>query len=163
MKEGMNHMSLRSLPEGTTYALNDDGMQFLPLFVRARLQYLADSQEWYPPNKGQDEETFFTYYEVRGKLSDGYYTSSPGNNIAPINIWIASDDNCIRSFYVGGSMAWLCPDSHYLFFDEIDSTLLPEKPDPHEWWCIQYEKDIKVIKILVCPSEEITDDFPDEV
>lgn len=124
--------------------------------MRARLEYLSDCLEW------EEDETSFTYYEVRGKLSNGHYTMDEPY-IAPINLWIGSSDNCIRSLYVGGSSAWLCPDSHYLFFDTIDPSLLPEKPDPQVWWCIQYEENIKVIKILVCPSDEITDHFPDGV
>lgn len=53
--------------------------------------------------------------------------------------------------------------SHYLFFDAIDPTLLPQTPDPNEWWCINYEDEIKVIKIRVCPPSEINEDFPDEI
>jgi hypothetical protein len=144
---------LRPIPTGVSNALNEDGMKFLPSFVHARLQYLADIFDW-------SDDELFTYHEVQGKLSEGHYSVAPGKHITPINIWIASDDNCQRSLYIGGSSCWICPDSHYLFFDAIDPTLLPENPDPNVWWCIKYEEGIKVIKILVHPPEEMTEDFP---
>ena len=167
-------MSLQPLPTGTTHSLSNDGLEFLPPFVRARLNYLADMLDW-REDEGDDEdeddeevdgeeeeygETLFTYHEVRGKLSDGYYSAKNGPSIAPIHVWIASDDNCQRSLYVGGSSCWICPDSHSLFFDSIDPTLFVEPPDPNVWWCIHYEEGIQVIKIHICPSEEITEDFP---
>lgn len=159
-------MSLQPLPTDTTHILSNDGLAFLPPFVRARLNYLADMLDWREDEEDEeeqgeeeDEETLFTYYEVRGKLSNGYYSAKNGPSIAPINVWIASDDNCQRSLYVGGN-SWICPDSHYLFFDAIDPTLFVEPPDPNIWWCIHYEYGIKVIKIHVCPAEEITEDFP---
>jgi hypothetical protein len=155
---------LRPLPPGASHPVNDNGMEFLPPFVQARLRYLADIFDWHPDEEG--EETFFTYYEVRGRLSDGHYTLTPEKSVAPnINIWIAGDDDCHRSLFVGGSFCWICPDSHYLFFDEIDPALLPEKPDRDIWWCINYEEDIKVIKIYVfsAEEEEITEEFPDGV
>ena len=151
---------LRPLPSGTSHTLKN--LEFLPPFVRARLEYLADIFGWYSDDEEEEEEDF-TYYEVRGKLSDGNYTTPVGVYISPINVWIASDDNCNRSFYIGGSSCWICPDSHSLYFDAIDPTLLQDSPDPAVWWCIQYEEGIKVIKILVCPSEEITEHFPDGV
>lgn len=153
---------VRPLPEGTPHTLSDEGTAFLPPFVRARMKYLADSLEW---DWSEEENTAqFTYYKVRGKLSDGHYTIDLKKAyISPLHIWIASDDNCNRSLSIGGSASWLCPDSHYLYFDEIDPTLLPAIHDVNVWWCIQYEEDIKVIKILVCPAGEITEDFPDGV
>jgi hypothetical protein len=82
---------LRPFPDGTTHELNEDGMKSLPPFVRARLQYLADVLEWHP-DEGEDPRDF-TYYEVRGRLSDGYYTRAPGERVSSlIQIWIASDD-----------------------------------------------------------------------
>jgi hypothetical protein len=116
-------MALFPLPPGTTHSLSEDGLQFLPPFVRARLEYLADVFSWHP---GGEEEypVDFTYYEVRGKLSDGYYSVAPGKHITPINIWIGSDDNCKRSLYLGGSACWICPNNHSLYFDVIDPTLL---------------------------------------
>jgi hypothetical protein len=157
-------MSLVPLPTGTTHSLTEDGMEFLPAFVRDRLEYLADVFNWHPDDE-EDDPYNFTYYEVRGRLSDGHYTVRSGQPVSSlISIWIASDDNCNRSLYIGGSGCWICPDSHYLFFDAIDPTLLPEKPDLNVWWCIQYEEGIKVIKILACqPEEEVTENFPDGV
>ncbi len=155
-------MSLvRPLPPGTSHALTVDGAGFLPPFVRARLGYLSDIFGWYPDD--EEDPLDFTYHEVRGKLSDGLYTVTPGEHISPFHIWIAGDDNCNRSLYVGGSSCWICPDNHYLYFDAIDPTLLPDSPDRDVWWCIQYEEGIKVIKILVRPPEEITEHFPDGV
>jgi hypothetical protein len=180
----------RPLPPGTSHVLNEEGIAFLSAFVGARLKYLATAFDWWSEEcverseedkneeieENGDEEyverseedkneeieenqTRFTYHEVRGKLSEGHYNAREGAYIAPINFWIASDDNCNRSLYIGGG-SWICPDSHYLFFDRIDPALLPEPPDPNVWWCIHYEYGIKVIKIHVCPSEEITEDFP---
>ena len=164
-------MSLQPLPSGTTHILSNDGLEFLPLFVGARLKYLAAVFDWWSEEyiekseedkneEVEENQTRFTYHEVQGKLSNGYYTAREGAYIAPINFWIASDDNCNRSLYIGGSSCWICPNSHYLFFDRIDPALFTEQPDPNVWWCIQYEEWIKVIKIIVCPSEEITEDFP---
>jgi hypothetical protein len=149
-------MSLQPLPTGTTHILSNDGLAFLPPFVRARLNYLADMLDW----RDEDDEASFSYHEVRGMLSDGHYTLTSGTYVSPIHIWIASDDNCYRSLYVGGSSCWICPDSHDLYFDVIDPVLFPEPPDTNVWWCIHHEYGIKVVKIIVCPSEEITEDFP---
>jgi hypothetical protein len=185
---------LRLLPSGTTHILSNDGLEFLPPFVGARLKYLAAVFDWWSEEcverseedeneeieeNGYEEcversdedrneeieenQTRFTYHEVRGKLSNGYYNAREGAYIAPMNFWIASDDNCNRSLYIGGSSCWICPNSHYLFFDRIDPVLFTEQPDPNVWWCIQYEERIKIIKIIVCPSEEITEHFPDGV
>ena len=155
---------LRPLPTGTIHPLTVDGMRFLPPFVRDRLEYLADIFDWHP-NDEQDDPFDFTYYEVRGRLSDGHYTIRQRERVSSlIQIWIASDDDCIRSLHISGSGCWICPDSHSLFFDAIDPTLLPKKPDLNVWWCIQYEQGIKVIKIVACtPEEEVAEDFPDEV
>lgn len=104
-------MSLRPLPSGTTHILSPDGMQFLPVFVQARLDYLASCLEWFP---SEDEtadgvETVFAYHEVRGALSDGHYSVDFTKHLSPINFWIASDDDCKRSLYIGGN-CWICKD-----------------------------------------------------
>lgn len=183
-------MPLQPLPPGTTHVLSKEGMAFLPPFVRARLDYLANTFEWYPDadesvkdeendeelvapsdegnltQEGESDEdgTCFTYHEVRGKLSDGYYSVGSGvKYVSPINIWMGGDDECNRSLYLGGSACWICPSNHALYFDAIDPALLPETPDLGEWWCVQYEEGIKVIRITVCPPEAITEGFPDGV
>jgi hypothetical protein len=152
-------MPPQPFPTGTTHELNNEGMRFLPPFVQARLEYLADMLQW---RSDEGQAHHFTSYEVKGRLSNGYYTA--GKQVSSlIQFWIASDDECNRSLYIAGSGCWICPDSHYLFFDAIDPDLLPEKPDPSVWWCINYKGDIKVIKIQVTPEEESLADFPDGV
>lgn len=126
----------RPLPPGTSHILNEKGRAFLPPFVGARLKYLAMMFDWWPEEEDVEEEEdqeLFNYHEVRGKLSDGHYTLSSGSYVSPIHIWIASEDNCHRSLYVGGSSCWICPDSHDLYFDGIDPTLFSEPPDPNIW------------------------------
>jgi hypothetical protein len=152
----LNLLLVRPLPPGTTHDLNNKGIEFLPPFVRARLEYLGDTFGW-------KTTELFTYHEVQGKLSDGYYTLTEADHISPIHIRIDGGDECNRSLHVGGSSCWICPDSDHLYFDAIAPSLLSDSPDPTVWWCIQYEKGIKVIKILVCLPEEITVDFPDGV
>ncbi len=164
---------LRPLPSGTIHLFSPKGMAFLPAFVRARLCYLAEHLDWDLEEDKENEQEgaevdtleqeYFTYYEVQGMLGEGYYTISPGKHVSPIHFWIADNDNCQRSLYLGGSACWICPDSHYLFFDSIDPALLPEKPETNVWWCINYEEGMKVIKIIHCPRETITEDFPDGV
>jgi hypothetical protein len=156
---------LRELPPGTMHALSQTGMEFLPSFVRARLAYLADIHGWWSETvaEGEEEdETFFSYHEVSGMLSDGYYSHPAGDYVAPINFWIGSDDECDRSIHLGGSIGWICPSNKRIFFDSIDPQLLPSQPDLNVWWCISHTG-IQVIKIFVNPPGTLTEHFPDEI
>ena len=51
-------MFLQPLPSGTTHILNKNGMEFLPPFVRARLNDLSDMLDW-REDEGEEEDTHF--------------------------------------------------------------------------------------------------------
>lgn len=133
----------------TVHQLNTQGWQFLPPFVAARLHYLSDVFAW--------DNGVFSYAEIEGRLSAGYWSFEPGPRTTPINFWIASHDNCHRSIYTGGAN-WICASSHYLFFDYVPQELLPDPLDTDTWWVISHENEVKVLKIIVRSD---ADSFPD--
>jgi len=124
----------------------------LPPFVANRIRYLCDAFE-------HREWQEYTYIELDGKLSQGYYTAphSFGNYRSPVNFWIASDDDCEKNIYTPGASCWICPSNHYLFFDPIS----PDDGRDGSLWCIEYSEALKVIRVRIQPQEASVESFPD--
>jgi Helicase C-terminal domain len=83
-----------------------------------------------------------TCEEEREDYSIGYrhllgtLERSDGFPLTTVQFWIASHDSARLLLWLPGSWLWIRPDSHYLYFDEIEPSLLPEQVDYSTVWVV---------------------------
>lgn len=136
--QGTPHLNQPTWP----HPITKKRLAFLPAFVQEKMLRLK--KEGY---------TAFVYEECAATIDRG---AGPGKLM---NLWIASHDRVCRWLYMGGAVAWIEPDSHYVFFDPIPLKLLPPEPELHVWWLIYHNDGFapRICKITLVSHSQAPD------
>jgi hypothetical protein len=147
-------------PRHTSYHISDPACQCLiPPFVLALVQDILEERE---DDDGEADKCVL-YAELSGCIDPHFSDMS-----RHILLWIASHDETLNFIYIGGSVCWIEPDSHYLHFHAIREELLPPhaERDPLTWWIVhkpEYGEPPHpcVYHIHIVPEDQVPDGFPD--
>ena len=147
-------------PVEEIFPWNEETRARFPRHVVARLAELMRERFYVYIDDADEEEcdegdhSSIGYRHLFGTLE--HHDAFP---LTMVQLWIASHDTAKTLLWLPGSRLWINPDSHYLFFDAIEPSLLPEQIDYSTLWVVYDDSEgtgrVGIAEITLVAPEQV--------
>lgn len=142
-------------PVEEIFPWNEETRIRFPRHVIAKLEERMRESFYMDETVGEESEyNSIGYRHLFGALE--HHEAFP---LTQVHLWIASHDSTRILLWLPGSRIWLKPSSHYLFFDAIEPSLLPEQIDHSTMWVVYEDSEgtgrIGIAEITLVAPEQV--------